>query len=81
MAMTPQEHEKQAKVLQRSIQAAKATLLGFNGNLQQKLVLKQKVKEAEEALRNHKLFFYDLTRSDEGEGIKSGSSQVASGGA
>lgn len=59
--MTPEQHAKEASRLKGAITRAK-TALTKPMALADKIVAKQKVREAEDALREHKLNFYELTK-------------------
>lgn len=59
--MSPQEHQKEASRLKGAVTRAKAALIK-PGSLADKIAAKSKVRDAEEALRQHKLNFYELTK-------------------
>ena len=59
--MTKDEWERKAITLKSRITRAKNKLKSSNESLSIKLALKEKVKEAEEELWNHKLNYFELT--------------------
>ena len=59
--MTKDEWERKAITLKSRITRTKNKLKSSNESLSIKLALKEKVKEAEEELWNHKLNYFELT--------------------
>jgi len=57
--MTPEQHAKEASRLKGAITRAK-TALAKPITLADKIVAKQKVRQAEDALNEHKLNYYEL---------------------